>query len=194
MVLRVNEEILADRQLLERMLVDPSKPASAAASPDDWLAAISARYGADPNDPADLLRRVDAISPAIALAQAAQESGWGRSRFAQEGNALFGQRIWTREAGLVARAAPNGSRFAVRAFPTLLDSVRAYALNLNSHAAYDSYRRQREAAGHQGRRLDPIDAAGTLVGYSEDGAAYVNAIREILDNNMLADFELSEIR
>ena len=194
LVLQVNEEILAERRLLNRMFRNPIKTAGAGGGPNAWLTEISDRYGADPNDPAELLRRVDAISPAVALAQAAQESGWGRSRFAQDGNALFGQRIWTTDGGLVPLEAPTGGRFAVRSFSTLLDSVRAYALNLNSHAAYDSYRRQREAAGRKGHRLDPIDVAGTLVRYSENGDAYVQAIRSIMDDNMLADFELSEIR
>ncbi len=190
LVLQVNEEILAERQLLKDML----RNSIGAGGADERLAEISDRYGADPSDPAELLRRVDKISPAVALAQAAEESGWGRSRFAQDGNALFGQRIWVKEGGLVPSGGPTESRFAVKTFPTLLESVRAYALNINSHAAYDSYRRQREAAGHQGQRPDPFGAAGTLVGYSERGAAYVQAIRAIMDDNSLADFELSEIR
>ena len=194
LILAANEEIAKDRRRVQKILANPIKPASIDDRDAQWLAVVSERYGADPDDPEDLLRRLDTISPAIALAQAAQESGWGTSRFAHAGNALFGQRVWSAEAGLAPLDPDGDGRFALKTFPNLLESVRAYALNLNSHAAYDGYRRQRAVARHEGRRLDPRTAVASLDRYSEEGAAYVRAVREIMADNSLTDFELVESR
>ncbi len=189
LLLQVNEEIQAERQRILKMPIMPANRAAEAPG----LRELAARYEADPDNPVDLLTRVDTVSPAIALAQAAQESGWGASRFASLGNALFGQRVWSVEAGLAPLEADT-SEFAVRSFPTLLDSVRAYALNLNSHPAYESFRQLRAAARSRGQRPDPLEIAATLEGYSEHGSAYVRAITAIIADNSLIDFEGAEIR
>ncbi len=191
LVLQANEEILADRRRLLRLAENPVRPAATA--PDDWLTELADRYGGDPADLEDLLGRVDTISPAVALAQAAQESGWGGSRFALEGNALFGQRIWRAGPGL-SPSRSNSDRFAVRSFPTLLDSVRAYAHNLNSHQAYAPFRQYRAEMRARNRRVDAIRAAGTLEAYSEEGPAYVDALIAVIRDNRLTELDAAELR
>ena len=191
LILQVNKEILADRKRLQRALASPLRLASRTGS--NWLTELAEKYDGDPSDLEGLLRRVDAVSPAVALAQAAQESGWGQSRFAIEGNALFGQRAWSTEAGLVPSEARDGS-FAVRSFSTLLESVRAYAVNLNRHPAYEEFRRYRGEMRNAGRPLDVARVAGTLEAYSEEGHAYVEALTAVIRDNRLTDFETAEIR
>lgn len=133
LTLKVNEEILADRHQL--LLLQKKISAGRALSDEQqvWLAELADRYDVASGDVPELLRRVDAISPALALAQSAEESGWGRSRFAVKGNALFGQRTWDKGLGIVPQQRDEGGRHEVRVFPSLLESVRSYARNLNGH-------------------------------------------------------------
>ncbi|MFQ5974038.1 MAG: glucosaminidase domain-containing protein, partial [Alphaproteobacteria bacterium] len=193
LILRANEEILAERERLIRihglLLVglDPS--------PRDqvWLTFLGKKYRTYPYDFEELLRRVDAVSPALALAQAAEETGWGQSRFVQGGNALFGQRTWNRGAGIVPTQRAPGATFEVLAFDQLIDSARAYALNLNRHSAYTEFRALRAAIRANGGKLDPYALAGTLDAYSERGDAYIRNIRRILRSNNLEQFEAARL-
>src|SRR5690606_12194341 len=107
-----------------------------------WLDRTAEAYGIDrtgPEDFAELLRRADTIPPSLALAQAAEESGWGTSRFAREGNALFGQRVWRGEDGIVPSDRADGETYRVAAFEHLIDGVKSYARNLNTHSAYEAF-------------------------------------------------------
>ena len=122
---------------------------------------------------------------ALALAQAAIESGWGTSRFAREGNALFGQWTWAPRGGLVPEKRDEGAKHSVCAFRQIADSVFAYVRNLNSHAAYARFRKVRAAIRRSGGRLDSITLSTTLDRYSERGDAYVADIRGIIERNRL---------
>lgn len=124
------------------------------------------------------------VPASVSLAQAALESGWGTSRLAREGNALFGERTWT-EAGLEPLRPLPGARHRARSFDGLLDAVRAYALNLNSHPAYDGFRRARAAARSAGGPPDGAALARHLTRYSELGAAYTGALRRLIRANRL---------
>jgi Bax protein len=135
------------------------------------------------------LRRVDAISPALALAQSAEESGWGRSRFAVKGNALFGQRTWGKGSGLVPQRRDEGGRHEVRVFPSLLESVRSYARNLNGHPAYGDFRARRAAMRARDTKLDPYGLIETLTAYSERREDYVRTIHKILRVDNLEELE-----
>lgn len=155
-----------------------------------YVAALSARYRiqADPNDPKfqrRLLRRVDEIPPALALAQAANESAWGTSRFAREGNNLFGHWTWDRSRGMRPLRRDAGATHFVRIFPDVRSSVRAYLQNINSGAAYRRLREMRAVMRAAGQPLDPLVLAGGLIKYSERGQAYVRDIRALIrDNNL----------
>ncbi|MGE5478585.1 MAG: glucosaminidase domain-containing protein [Bacteroidales bacterium] len=177
LVLVVNEEIAEDRRRLEAMAAN-REPRDEA-----WLAELATRYGADGTAPAQLLRRVDVVPPSLALAQAAEESGWGTSRFVREANNLFGH------VGddVVPQGDADGPRMA--AFASLHEAVRAYVHNLNSHPAYETLRRARAAARARGAFPDGHTLAGSLVNYSERRGAYVDTIRALIRANRLLRFD-----
>ncbi|MFQ5465371.1 MAG: glucosaminidase domain-containing protein [Thermodesulfobacteriota bacterium] len=160
----------------------------------EWtrLGAIARRYRVkgDVNDEATrarLLRRVDTIPVALALAQAAVESGWGTSRFALQGNSLFGE--WTfsrnRGAGLRPEDRDEGARHSVRAFPDIRASVRSYMHTLNAGFAYGKLRLMRERMRSEGGPLDAMGLAAGLVRYSQRGESYVMEIRRMIKANGL---------
>ena len=137
-----------------------------------------------------LLERVDRIPPSLALAQAAIESGWGSSRFSREGNNLFGQRVWGEEAeGLVPGKGEN-PRFRLAVFPTIGASVRSYMRNLNTHPAYEDFRRLRRRMRDQGRELDSLALSGALHRYSTRGRAYTDDLRHFIRYNHLTRFDV----
>ncbi|MEE2996993.1 MAG: glucosaminidase domain-containing protein [Pseudomonadota bacterium] len=161
-------------------------------SPKDsaWLSSTAERYGLEGVDLGELLKRVDIVPPSLAIAQAAEESGWGTSRFAREGNALFGQRAYREhKKGLVPKKRPDGSKFRVRAFDHLIDGVKAYAHNLNSHFAYEAFRDQRAVMRSVTNHIDGYNLAGSLLRYSERGKDYINTIRLIMRVNTLQLFD-----
>lgn len=147
------------------------------------------RVDGDPNDSAvraQLLRRVDTVPPALVLAQAANESGWGTSRFAQEGNSLFGLWTYRSAAGIEPNDRSDGARHSVRTFPDLRSAVRSYLYNLNVGHAYLAFRGLRAAMRAQGRPLNALDLAVGLEHYSSRGDDYVAAIRQLILGNGLA--------
>lgn len=186
LVLRVNEDIRADRARLRHLRARVLNGRPLAPGDAQWLQRLAQRYGIKGSDFAALLRRVDAIPPSIVLAQAATESGWGRSRFANQGNALFGQRIWTPGAGLVPADRAAEQTYEVARFDDLEAGIRSYVDNLNRHPAYADFRTQR--AAHK-PRPDPLALAATLSAYSELGAGYVDILRQVIRENDLAAFD-----
>lgn len=180
LLLMENERVLAERARLEDVLA-----AGADASPADraWLAELAERYDVEPRQTRELLRRVDAIPVSLALAQAAMETGWGASRVAQAGQALFGQ--------MVFRSADDDGR--VRKFEQLEDAVVAYAVNLNTHRAYADFRRAREQARREGKPLDGHALAQHLQRYSERGMDYVRDIRALMRVNGLRAFDRARL-
>lgn len=134
---------------------------------------------------ATLLRRVDVVPPALVLAQAANESGWGTSRFTVEANNLFGVWTYDREQGLKPRRRAADADHYVRIYPNLQQAVRDYLHNLNIGHAYESLRRQRAAMRANGEPLNALILAGSLVRYSERGAEYVGEIRGMIRSNGL---------
>ncbi len=190
LVLRVNEDIRAARARLIRVrgLVLNGRPLPP--SERTWLRRLAERYGTETTDFAVLLRRVDVIPPSLALAQAATESGWGESRFAQQGNALFGQRVWRAGAGLIPAGRADGGQYEVRRFADLEASIRAYARNLNSHPAYDDFRVQRAS---RRPKADPIALAATLSAYSELGAEYADLLGQVIRENQLRQLDTARL-
>lgn len=134
-----------------------------------------------------LLLRVDQVPVSIAMAQAAIESGWGTSRFAIQGNALFGQWAWSNDLGLK----PEDARYenaVVRSFANLFDSVRAYMHNLNTHRTYENFRRMR-----QDQSADIEDIAGTLLTYSEEGEVYIEKLKGMINTNNFTLYDNAEL-
>ena len=186
LVLKVNEEILKDRQRLWKIRVAKASGRKLDALDRLWIAVASDRYKVGRGDLDALLARIDIVPPSIALAQAAEESGWGTSRFAREGNAIFGQ--WTfspRSRGLTPRERAEGQKHRIRTFENLLESVRAYALNLNTHSAYRDFRRVRSSLRGEGRPLTGMPLLPTLTAYSERGVDYLRNLHQIMTINDL---------
>ncbi len=188
LVLAENRELRAQRQQVLRLLEYGGIPPEGTGA-RHWLDGLLRRYRVTEEDPAQamelLLERLDELPPALALAQAANESAWGTSRFARVANNLFGQWTWQEEHGIVPAARPEGKRYLVRKFPTLRDSVRDYFYNLNVGHAYQELRRLRREMRASGTSLDSLALAGGLQRYSQRGEAYVEEIRRIIRVNRL---------
>ncbi len=185
LILQENERILADRHRLIRLKAEQALGNPLAARDRLWLAVLADRYKVKDEKLDKLLSRVDVIPPSLAMAQAAEESGWGTSRFAQHGNAIFGQWTTADGEGLIPEDRPEGMDHKVRAFDNLQQSVAAYMRNLNTHRAYASLRRERAKLRQRGDALDGKALAGTLTKYSERGQEYVDSVRTIIDANGL---------
>ncbi|MGB9428784.1 MAG: glucosaminidase domain-containing protein [Gammaproteobacteria bacterium] len=156
------------------------------------MAAIADQYRVegDLNDPKVrdiLLGRVDIVPVALVLAQAAQESGWGTSRFALEGNNLFGIWTWDTDQGSVPVNRPGDANHLVRVYPDVQTSVRAYLHNINIGFAYVDFRDLRAQMRANGKPLDALQLAGALNRYSITGDAYIENIRAMIRNNELAN-------
>ena len=131
---------------------------------------------------------MDEIPVSLALAQAAKETGWGTSRFAQEGNALFGQWTWSGE-GLKPKDAEENKGHKVMKFNVLQASVRAYQRNLNTHSSYKNFRKARAMLRDNGKPLDSLILSSYLDQYAETGEKYVEVLQKIIKQNNLKDFD-----
>jgi Bax protein len=172
LLLLENERILADRARLTRILADG---APRSADDDAFVARLAERYEAPAGDLRELLRRVDAIPVSLALAQAALETGWGTSRPAQTGHALFGQMVYR----------DDDDEGRVRSFAVLSEAVEAYAANLNTHRAYGEFRRARANLRDAGKPIDGHALAQHLHRYSERRMDYVRDVRAVMRANGL---------
>jgi len=139
----------------------------------------------DPRAREILLRRVDEVPVGLVLAQAANESGWGTSRFANEANNLFGVWTWDEDSGVAPERRRSGQRHLVRVYPDLRLSVRSYLHNLNAGHAYVEFRRLRAEQRARGEPLDAVALAAGLAAYSQRGEGYVADIRAMLVVNGL---------
>ena len=153
-----------------------------------WLDKKYKQYGIPSKDLSVLKIRMDEIPVSLALAQAAKETGWGTSRFAQEGNALFGQWTWSGE-GLKPKEADQNQGHKVMKFNVLQASVRAYQRNLNTHSTYKEFRKERAELRDQGKPLDSIILSQFLNEYAETGNQYVEVLQQIIKQNNLKDFD-----
>jgi len=132
-----------------------------------------------------LQQRVDIVPRSLVLVQAAKESGWGTSRFALQGNNLFGQRCYSQGCGIAPAGIQPGARFGVATFGSVKASVASYVRNLNTHPQYEEFRRQRHALRDAELALTGITLADSLVNYSERGEEYVTEIKALIRQNAL---------
>ena len=153
-----------------------------------WLDKKFKQYGINSRDLSILKIRMDEVPVSLALAQAAKETGWGTSRFAQEGNALFGQWTWSGE-GLKPKDSDKNEGHKVMKFNVLQASVRAYQRNLNTHSSYKDFRKARAELRDQGKELDSLILAEYLKNYAETGEKYVEVLQKIIEQNNLKDFD-----
>jgi Bax protein len=185
LVLAENERIRKDRaRALElRAMLEEDAPVSAEQMA--WLAELASRYGVDDGNLDELFKRVDVVPPALALAQAALETGWGTSNVAQRGHAMFGQ--------MVFRIDESGTIAEVKMFDSLAAAVQAYAYNLNTHRAYAEFRKVRTQMRSSGRVIDGYELANHLIRYSERKLDYVQAVRGLIRFNKLQAFDQARL-
>lgn len=193
-ILRVNETILEERNRLQRLAQRHADGLGISSGDQTWLAELALRYGESPDDFGALLRRHDIVPPSLALAQSIEESGWGTSRFALHGNALFGQRTFEPGDGMVPKQRGAGEQHEVKSFDHLHESVLTYVLNLNRHTAYKEFRRLREVMRGKEAPLNGSVLAGSMTRYSERGQEYVDTIRTIMRTNDLAAFDGAKLQ
>ncbi len=157
-----------------------------------WLDKKYKQYGIPSKDLSTLKIRMDEVPVSLALAQAAKETGWGTSRFAQDGNALFGQWTWSGD-GLKPKEADENKGHKVMKFNVLQASVRAYQRNLNTHKTYKEFRLARAKLRDAGKPLDSIILSQYLDEYAETGQQYVKILQKIIKQNNLKDFDNAKL-
>jgi Bax protein len=195
MILRVNERLAADRTRLQRIQGLRNSKETVSQADAKWLAEAEKIYAVESGGIRSLMSRLDEIPISLALAQAVTESGWGTSRFARMGNALFGQ--WTANrnvAGMAPAGRGKNKKHRVRAFKSLIRSVWKYALNLNNHPAYRSFREDRAAARQNSRALSGVSLTHALTQYSERGIVYTEELRTIIRVNRLHELDGVKLR
>ncbi|MDC3145833.1 glucosaminidase domain-containing protein [Candidatus Pelagibacter sp.] len=146
------------------------------------------QYGVKSKDFSTLKIRMDEIPVSLAIAQAAKETGWGTSRFAQEGNALFGQWTWSGE-GIKPTGADGDSKHKVAKFKVLKASVKAYQRNLNTHSGYKEFRRERAIQRDNQGKLNSLLLVNYLDKYAETGVEYTKILKKIIEQNSLTEFD-----
>ncbi len=201
LILMANEEVTSDREALMRLKSRLAETRIPHADDLDELRSLATKYRLSEDGDVisvakplkTLERRIDIVPPSLALAQAATESAWGTSRFAVEGNALFGQ--WTfGDKGMVPeeQRAEKGDH-KVASFRSPLHSVRSYLRNLNTNRAYREFRDYRAAARAEGKPISGEALASALSRYSERGADYIKEIRQIIVGNDLSALDRSKL-
>ena len=184
LIIQENNNIRLDRKTLFNII----NKSNNTASEKEWLEKKYKQYGVNSKDLSVLKIRMDEIPTSLAIAQAAKETGWGTSRFAQEGNALFGQWTWSGE-GLKPKEAKKGEDHKVMKFNVLQASVRAYQRNLNTHSSYKDFRNARAEFRDLNKPLDSIELSKYLNKYAETGNQYVEVLQKIITQNKLKDFD-----
>ena len=184
LVLEENNRIIIDRKKLFSILNKNKN------SKDEikWLNQKYKQYGVVNKDLATLKVRMDIIPVSLAIAQAAKETGWGTSRFAIEGNALFGQWTWSGE-GIKPAGADTDATYKVMKFNVLKASVRAYQRNLNTHSSYKKFRFVRAQLRDDNKKLDSLKLAEYLENYAQTGTEYTKVLKQIIQQNQLKDFD-----
>ena len=198
LILMANEELRTDRkqvEMLHERYLDVSERDKFGDSDRRWLDAVHARYGTEFGDWQGLFLRLDEVPVSLIMAQAIQESGWGTSRFAREGNALFGQRTWNPEDdGIVPDLRAEGESYRVKSFPDLMAAIRAYMLNLNTHKAYRDLRARRAQLRQAPDGGDPGQVlAASLTLYSEESGGYVKALTGLIRDNDLKSLNPAQL-
>ena len=184
LVVAENEKILEDRFKLKKILSGKSTTDEE----KQWLRQKFLEYKVKKGNVEELTIKMDIIPASIALAQAAKESGWGTSRFALEGNAIFGQWTWNGK-GIAPKSREVGQNHKILRFPILRASVKAYKKNLNTHKGYKKFRERRAVLSKRNKPAKGLDLIDTLDKYAQTGSEYTKVLRTIIEQNNLDDFE-----
>ena len=185
LIVAENEKILDDREKL-KLLVEKKFTSDLE---KQWLRQKLLEYKVKKGNLDELMHRMDMIPVSIALAQAAKESGWGTSRFALEGNAIFGQWTWDGQ-GIAPLKRDGDKNHKILKFPILRASVKAYKNNLNTHKSYSKFREKRKSFRSKNKKITGLALTDTLKNYAQTGSEYTKILNQIITQNRLSDFEL----
>ena len=185
LIVAENEKIVDDREKL-KVLIEKKFTSDAE---KQWLRQKLLEYKVKKGNLDELLIRMDMIPVSIALAQAAKESGWGTSRFALEGNAIFGQWTWDGQ-GIAPLKRDGDKNHKILKFPILRASVKAYKNNLNTHKSYLKFREKRKSLRSKNKNITGLALTDTLKNYAQTGSEYTKILNQIITQNKLSDFEL----
>ena len=188
LILDENQKIMDDRKKLFKILAKNFNTVGEKV----WLKRRFREYKIEDQDLSKLKIRMDIIPVSIALAQAANESGWGTSRFALEGNALFGQWTWSKKGISPANKDPDKTHKILQ-FQILKASVRAYKNNLNTHSAYKEFREVRAQLRQDDKQIVGLDLTKYLKNYAAIGEKYVSILENIIEKNSLTDFDKANL-
>ena len=188
LILNENKKITDDREKLFKLLSKNFNTAGERV----WLKRRFKEYKIDDKDLSKLKIRMDIIPVSIALAQAANESGWGTSRFALEGNALFGQWTYSKK-GISPKSKDPDKTHKVLQFQILKASVRAYKNNLNTHNAYREFREVRAQLREDNKQITGLNLTQYLKKYAQIGEKYVEILESIITRNSLEDFDKANL-
>ena len=188
LILSENNKIIEDRKRLFKVLAKNFNTAGERV----WLRRRFKEYKIEDGDLSKLKMRMDIIPVSVALAQAANESGWGTSRFALEGNALFGQWTWSKK-GISPKKKNPDENHKILQFQVLKASVRAYKNNLNTHNAYKEFREARAQLRQEGAEIIGLELTKYLSNYASIGVKYVEILENIIVRNSLTDFDKANL-
>ena len=184
LILDENSKILEDRKKLFKILGKQSNSRGEKV----WLKRRFKDYNIEKEDIAELKLRMDIIPASLAIAQAAKESGWGTSRFALEGNAMFGQWTWGKD-GIEPKDKKGNQDHKILKFPMLRSSVKAYMTNLNTHRGYKEFREARAELRRKNKKMSGLELVNYLYNYAQTGLEYVKVLKKIIKQNELTDFD-----
>lgn len=187
LVIYENNKILEDRNYLNQI----SSEKSLSEQETVWLDKKLKEYKVKAGDIEELKKRMDVIPPSLAIAQAAYETGWGTSRFAMEGNSLYGARTWKKGKGIVPNDRGEEQKFEVLSFKIIRASISSYKKNLNTHQSYNEFRKARAMQRKEKNRVFGLELSQYLNKYSEIGDVYVQRLKKIIEQNSLTDFDES---
>jgi len=191
----VNQQILAQRQRLITFREKINNGSTLTRNEMNYLSGLRVEYELEnevlntANLVNRLLRRVDIIPSSLALAQAANESAWGTSRFAVEGNNFYGQWCYTEGCGIVPARRIAGANHEVKSFDSVFESVKAYIMNLNTFPNYQKLRDIRQQVRQGGRSIDGISLSEGLDTYSSRGDDYIFELQSMIYSNNLLEFD-----
>ena len=188
----VNDQIIKDRTQIQQL----QKVSKLTVAQQKWLSVIAKKYKVanwtlkNQESWRELLTRVDIVPTSLLLAQSANESAWGSSRFARKGNNLFGQWCFTKGCGIVPNRRNAGSIHEVRTFTSVADSVQAYMYNLNTNRNYKLLREIRAELRKSDAKISGEELAVGLINYSQRREAYVKEIKQMIRYNKLVKYDI----
>jgi len=193
MILHSNELIMKDRKRLEEIRTTMHGNNSIGEMDQIWIRKLAGLYKVKSSDDQvtssmieELWKKVDVVPPSLALGQGAEESGWGTSRFAATGNAIYGQWTWGENAMVPEEQRKELGNYGIAAFESLQESISGYMLNLNTHNAYADLRNKRAELRKSGQKITGSVLAEQLTKYSERGEEYVKGLKSLMEYNRLS--------